>query len=258
MALPGAPQGAPIVATAGVLGKWHAVFEGDPQIRVQQVYRSSTYPDKIITDAIGSQDKAISDLFYVDSTWVIIVSTYHKRPFRQALRCRETWDEMAAELSKLGKECWRFSSITWGTGDWVAILTRPYKVSKPVCWFGGQFSRAKAFVVDRYSKGYYLDYVGYVHSEQEYFLSMTLNPEMAAKQKLFFTQKYPLETPDIIGVWRNFGLMQVTGGLDGWVASSSDKQEARDLVCVDNWPGLEIATNIERGLWVRCLRYVPA
>ena len=56
-----------------------------------------------------------------------------------------------------------------------------------------------------------MDYAGYVHSEQEYFLSMTLDPEMAKKQKLFFTQPYAMDVEEVLLVWQNNGLMQITG-----------------------------------------------
>ena len=109
-----------------------------------------------------------------------------------------------------------------------------------------------------FAAGYYLDYVGYLHSEEEYFLSMTMNPQMAAQQKLFFTQRYTMDTPDIVEIWKQQGLMQITGGIDGWIAASSDKPHAaRDLVCREEWPGQEIAEHVEKGMWVRCLRYVP-
>ena len=59
--------------------------------------------------------------------------------------------------------------------------------------------------------GYYLDYAGYIHSEQEYFLSMILDPEMAEKQKLFFTEPYAMDVEDVLVEWQRNGLMQITG-----------------------------------------------
>ena len=87
---------------------------------------------------------------------------------------------------------------------------------------------------------------------------MTLDPPLAAQQKLYFTQHYAMDSPDILTVWKTTGLMQITGGVDGWVfASSNAPNEARDLICQKEWPAEEIARHIEQGMWVRCLRFVP-
>jgi hypothetical protein len=96
-----------LLLAKGVDGKWHVVFETDSNKRMQQVYKSTVYPDKIVSDAISSQDKGIDDLFFVDGCWYAIISTYHHRPFRQAIRCRDNWKDLASELQSLGK-VWRF------------------------------------------------------------------------------------------------------------------------------------------------------
>lgn len=238
--------------------KWQLVFSRDPNTTGQTVIHSAEYPTGKLAEIVDSDREHINDLFFAEDHWVLHTSSQARKKNNQAIRSRENWDDMGAEIQALGKEKWRINCITWGTGDWVTVLDRPVRDAKPTTWFGGSFDGAKKWLA---SKGpdYFVDYCTWVDEQQEYYLAATLDPEQAATQHIFFTACYPLADPAVAEHIRTHQVVQLAGGVDGWIIVFGPPAEAslRTISSSRTFPHDLIREKEAEGLWLQCIRFVP-
>lgn len=235
------------------------VFSHDFNMVLQTVLYSHAFPKVVLEGLVDSEDWMINDLFFAEDHWVLHMSRVARMTHNQAIRSRDHWDAMESEISNLGKEKWRIRCITWGTGDWVAVLARPLHDAKPTSWFGGSFERAHNWLADK-GPDYFVDYCTWVDEEDDYFLAVTLDRVRAASQLVFFTTCYPLKDPAVSELLKSHSIVQLAGGPDGWITVFGPPADIshRTIVTSAVFPSDIIQQKQEQGLWLKCLRFVPS
>eukprot|EP00010_Vexillifera_abyssalis_P004124 CAMPEP_0201557722 /NCGR_PEP_ID=MMETSP0173_2-20130828/63633_1 /ASSEMBLY_ACC=CAM_ASM_000268 /TAXON_ID=218659 /ORGANISM="Vexillifera sp., Strain DIVA3 564/2" /LENGTH=253 /DNA_ID=CAMNT_0047970741 /DNA_START=157 /DNA_END=918 /DNA_ORIENTATION=+ len=238
--------------------RFQVVYYKNDNVIDQQVVHQKDYPEKLIHQVIDDTERRINDLFFAEDMWTLHITKQQKKVYNFAVRSEENWQDLQKEVDALGKEKWRIHSITWGTGTWTAILSRPVRGAKPTSWFGGSYEGAKKWLINKGPK-YFVDYCTWVDEEADYFLTATEDPDKAAKQKIFFTQVFPLADKAVAEHLRTHAIVQLAGGPDGWIVVFGEPAEAsiRTISASQKFPTQDIAAHQQKGLWVRCIRYVP-
>jgi hypothetical protein len=140
----------------------------------------------------------------------------------------------------------------------VAIFDRPVRDAKPASWFGGSFDGAKKWLAAK-GPDYFVEHATWVDEESEYYLAVTLDPERAASQLVAFTSCYPLKDPAVTAHLSQHQVVQVTGGLSGWITICGPPAEGPycTIHASRAFPRELIAEMESKGWWLHNISYAP-